>query len=90
MIITALLNLIQKLLDFLLSPIEIPQLPEGVEAVFSKALSYLADGLGIFAAFTHFDYIMTLFVTVIVIDSAMLVYKFVRWVLQKIPMAGIK
>lgn len=89
MIVSALLSLIKGLLSLLLKPIDIPELPSEVQSVFARALGYLSDGLGIFAAFTHYSYLMTLFGIVLVIQAAMLVYKFVRWVLKKIPMAGI-
>ena len=90
MIINGLLTVILRLLQLLLTPIDIPDLPPEVASIFSTALGYLQSGLGIFAAFCHFNYIMTLFSAVVVIEAAMLVYKFIRWVLQKIPMASIE
>lgn len=90
MIIEGLLNLLSSLLGLLLTPIDIPSLPPEVATTLSAMYGYLADGLGIFAAFTHFSFLITLFGIVIVIDVAMLLYKFIRWVLQKIPMAGIE
>lgn len=90
MIIEGLLTIVKNLLELLLTPIDIPELPESVSTIIQQACTYFADGLGIFAAFTHFSYIMTLFAIVLVIDAAMLIYKFVRWVLQKIPMASIE
>lgn len=89
MIIEGLLTLIHWLLDLLLTPIDIPDLPEGVASALSSVYQFLADGLGIFAAFTHYRFIFSLFAIVIIIDVAMLLWKFVRWVLQKIPMGGI-
>lgn len=90
MIIEALLTLIKRLLELLLAPIQIPDLPDSVQSVISQAMTYLLDGLGIFAAFTHYQFLMALLALVIVIEAAMLVYKFVLWVLKKIPAAGIE
>lgn len=90
MIIEGLLGLVSSLLSLLLYPIHIPPLPDSVASILSQASVYLGDGLGIFAAFTHFSFLMSLFAIVVVIDAAMMVYKFVRWVLQKIPMASIE
>lgn len=90
MIIEALLTLIHWLLDLLMTPIDIPSLPEGAQTALSRMYAYLADGLGIFAAFTHYQFIMALFAIVIVIDAALLVWKFIRWVIQKIPMGGME
>lgn len=90
MIIEALLTLIKKLLELLLSPIQIPDLPDSVQSVITQAMAYLLDGLGIFAAFTHYQFLMALLALVIIIEVAMLVYKFVLWILKKIPAAGIE
>lgn len=90
MIIEALLGLIQDLLELLLSPINIPDLPQNVSTAISTGFGYILDGLGIFAAFTHYQYLCTLLGIVIVIEVAMLVYKFVMWLLKKIPMASVQ
>lgn len=89
MIIEALLDLLSALLGLMLGPIDIPSLPPEVASTLSQIYTYLADGLGIFAAFCHYRFIMALFAIVLIIDAAMLLWKFVRWVLQKVPMAGI-
>ena len=90
MIVEALLSIIQNLLELLLSPIEIPDLPESVDTILNTAIDYMLDGLGIFAAFTHYQYIMALLAIVITIQAALLIYKFVLWILKKIPAAGIE
>lgn len=90
MIIEALMTLIVKFLGLILSPIDIPSLPEGVASVIQSAASYLHDGLAVFAAFVHLPYLLSLFGIVIIIEAGMLIYKFVRWLLQKIPMASIE
>ena len=90
MIIEGLLSVIKKLLILLLSPIDIPSLPQGVHEVISKGMNYIIDGLGIFAAFTHYQFIMSLAAIVIVIESAFLIYKFVLWLLRKVPAASIE
>lgn len=90
MIIEGLLNLILWLLGLLMYPIDIPDLPEGVSTALSYMYTYLADGAGIFAAFTHYQFLMALLAIVFVIDAALLLWKFIRWVIQKIPMGGIE
>ena len=90
MIIEGLLSVIKKLLTLLLSPIDIPSLPTGVQEVISKGMNYIIDGLGIFSAFTHYQFIMALVAVVLVIEAAFLVYKFVLWLLRKIPAASIE
>lgn len=90
MIIESLLTIFSNLLELMLSPIDIPDLPSSVDSVLNQGIVYMSDGLGIFAAFTHYQFIMSLFAIVLIIDAAMLVYKFVCWVLKKIPMAGME
>lgn len=90
MILEGLLSVVQKLLTLLLTPINIPPLPENVQTVITQAMGYILDGLGIFAAFTHYQFIMSLVAIVLVIEAAFLLYKFVLWVLKKIPAAAIE
>lgn len=90
MIIMGLLNLLMILLNALLTPIDIPDLPAGVAGALTWATTKLLQGLSIFAAFTHFSFLITLLKIVLIIDAAMLVYKFVRWILQKIPMTSVE
>lgn len=90
MLVSSLLNFLLWLLGLLLTPIDIPDLPENVSTVIAWAMDHLMNGLSIFAAFTHFSYIMILFGIVVVIDAAMLIYKFVMWILRKIPMVSIE
>ena len=90
MIIEGLLNLILWLLGLLMIPIDIPSLPEGANTALTRMYSYLADGAGILAAFTHYQFLLSLLAIVFVIDAALLLWKFIRWVIQKIPMGGME
>lgn len=87
MIVAALLNLVSGLLGLLLSPLHIPALPEGVSSAMSSGMSYVRDGLTLVAAYTHWDFLCALFVAAIAIEAAMLVYKFVMWIIKKIPVS---
>lgn len=87
MIVNALLRLVYWLLSLLMSPLHIPSLPSGVSSVLASGLTYLLDGVAIFAAFTHYQYLMGLFSAVLVIQAAFLLYKFIRWLLQKLPVS---
>lgn len=87
MIVEALLNLVKGLLILLLTPIQIPPLPEGVVTTLEAGTTYMIDGLSIFAAFTHYQYIFGLLAVVLIIQAAMLLYKFVMWIIKKIPLS---
>lgn len=87
MIVTAILNLVAGLLGLLLSPLHIPALPEGVSSVMSTGMSYVRDGLTLIAAYTHWGFLCALFFAAVAIEAAMLVYKFVMWIIKKIPVS---
>lgn len=90
MIIEGLLTVIYNLLELLMTPIEIPELPAEAASVMSAAAVKLSEGAGILAAFCHYSYIISLVTIIIVIDLALLVWKFIRWILQKIPMVAME
>ena len=90
MIVEGLLTVIQNLLELLLGPIDIPDLPESLGSVIDTAIDYMLDGLSIFAAFTHYQFIMALLAATITIEAAMLLYKFILWILKKIPASSIE
>jgi hypothetical protein len=90
MIIQALLSLVKGLLLLLLLPFHIPSLPSNVETVLASVASYLSAGLGIFATFAHLHYILVLFWAAVGIEAAFLVYKFILWIIRKIPAVSIE
>lgn len=88
MIIELLLNLIYNILDKLLV-FNIPSLPDSVMEYVETAFEYIAAGAGIVANYTPYQYLMTLFGILLVIDAAMLLYRFVMWIVKKIPMLHV-
>lgn len=90
MIIEALMNLVYYLFEFLTLPISIPGLPEGVRDVITGALDFISVGIALAANYFDIGYLVTLFGLILAVDAGMLVYKFVMWVIKKIPMIGIE
>ena len=90
MIVEALLTLVKGLLLLLLAPFHIPALPENVASVLATVSDYLSSGLGILATFTHLHFLLVLFWIAFGIEAAFLVYKFVIWIIRKIPAASIE
>ncbi len=90
MIVNALIDMLYGLIDWLTSGLNIPALPEEVIQVAASVTQYLVMGLKFIANYTHLDYLLVLFGVVAAVDAGMLVYKFVMWVLRKIPMLGIE
>lgn len=90
MIVNALIDMLYGLIDWLTSGLNIPALPPEVMDVAASVTQYLVMGLKFIANYTHLDYLLTLFGIVAAVDAGLLIYKFVMWVLRKIPMLGIE
>lgn len=90
MIVNALIDMLYGLIDWLTSGLNIPALPDEVMQVAASVTEYLVMGLKFIANYTHLDYLLVLFGIVAAVDAGMLVYKFVMWVIRKIPMLGIE
>lgn len=90
MIVNFLIDMLMGLIDFLTSGLNIPALPPEVMEIAASVTQYIVMGLQFIANYTHLDYLLTLFGIVAAIDGSLLVYKFIMWVLRKIPMLGIE
>lgn len=90
MIIELLLTAFYNIISLLFSPINIPRIPDDVFSYIETFISYIATGKAILSQFVPIDYFLILFGIVVVIESAILIYHFVMWILKKIPMVGIK
>lgn len=88
MIIQLLLQLIYTIFDKLLI-LNIPQLPEQVQTYINSFFDYLVSGASILANYTPLSYLLVLFGVVLAVDIGINVYKFVMWILKKIPMIGV-
>lgn len=90
MIIEGLMAVVFGLFQLLTMPISIPGLPEGVRNVVTSALEYISVGVSLLANFCDIGYLVTLFGVIVAVDAGMLIYKFILWVIKKIPMIGIE
>lgn len=90
MIVESLMQVVYTIFSLLTVAIRIPGLPDGMEEFLQWTMYYVGTGAQIFAAYTDFGYLVTLFVVVLAVDAGLLVYKFIMWVLKKIPMLGIE
>lgn len=89
MIFEVVLNILALLLDVVLWPLKIAALPDVVKETFFMALTYLADGIAIVAAYTDFAFLVALFTFAMVVDGVYMSYNVVMWILRKIPFLGI-
>lgn len=88
MIIKMLLDLLYNVMNILLV-FEIPQLPAEATEYIETAFGYIESGAGILANYTPLPYIMTLFGVLLVVDSGIMLYHFIMWIIRKIPMANV-
>ena len=89
MLVDALIDMLYSLIDWITSGLNIPQLPDGVADVLANFVQYVATGIAILSNYTHMDYLLILFGVVVGVEAAILIYKFIMWIIRKIPMLGI-
>lgn len=89
MIVMGLMDLVYNLFALLTAAINIPSLPESISTVMDMVLGALSTGLGLLACYCHLDYLLVLWGILIAVDAGLLIYKFVMWILRKIPMLGL-
>lgn len=90
MIVNLLLTLAYGILSFLTTPINLPDLPQDAIDVINLYLEYITTGIQILNTFVDLQYLLILFSLVILIDVAMLLYRFVLWFIKKIPVINVK
>lgn len=69
--------------------IEFPELAPQVTSVVDALIYYLGQGMDIVWLFVPKTITITLMSLAIAIEVIVLGYKFIMWILRKIPMAGI-
>lgn len=89
MIINAIMGLLFVVVSILTTPINIPNIPDNVVTVVDGYIYYLSQGFSILSCYLDLGYLFTLFSLILLVDVGLLLYKFVMWILRKIPMLGI-
>lgn len=92
MILNAILTVVKAVVTVLLSPIHFPELPEGIYTVIHYTMfqNALTSGVSILASYTHFVFLSGLFLSVMVFRTLELLYKWICWVLRKIPILNVR
>lgn len=92
MILNAILTVVKVVLIALMQPFNIPALPGGVYTVlhYEMFTNALASGVSILAAYTHFSFLSGLFLAVMVFHALELLWKWISWVLRKIPIINVR
>lgn len=92
MIIEKVLDVIYNLFDLMLV-FDLPSMPSSVSSYISDVIGYVTSGINLLSGFIGSSavvYCSTLLIVVISIESTYLIYKFVMWILKKIPFLGIE
>lgn len=89
MIIKALLDLLYGVFALLTAPINIPGLPDQAFQAVSNVTKYMLTGFAIVGAYVDINYLWTLFKLILAVDIGIGLYKFVMFIIRKIPFFGI-
>ena len=88
------INLIKKLLSFVIdtifSVIDIPVVPPELVNAVDFVFGYMRDGMSIVNFFLPLDAISPGIDLIIILFTVEHGYRFIMWILQKIPMLNIK
>lgn len=92
MIIEAILNLVKGFLLLIMSPLDFPSLPSGLLSFIhaEQFANSVFSGVSILAGYTHFSFLSGLFLFVMYLHVIELLYKWICWVLRKIPILNVR
>lgn len=88
MIVKLLFTLVTGIIGII--PFEIPSFPADVATYLETFKGYIFQGIGFVKFFLPWSYIVVLLKIVLGIIVALELYKFIMWILRKIPMLGMK
>lgn len=89
MLIEIVLNFILLVFRVAFLPIQIEHLPSDIQIVLATLTAYLIDGARVVCAYIHVPYITALLAFVIAMNAVMNAYRFLIWLLRKVPFLGI-
>lgn len=90
MIIKSLFDIVSRLILWVLSLINLPDMPDMIVDVLEQLKSYLLQGANILSLFVNWDLLVLLCSTCLIVIIARETYSLLMWVIQKIPFLGIK
>lgn len=90
MIIEMIMSVIYNVFELLTTPIDIPDLPSSLADILGRFYEYIYMGIGVISNYTHYSYLVTLFMLIVAVELGINIYKLVMFILRKIPMLSIK
>lgn len=91
MIIEAFLNAAKFIILHVIDLFNFPELPEAIHDIlhYTQFTQAMANGASIFCAYTHYQFLLGLFVFCVAVEAAETLWKWARFLLRKIPILGI-
>ncbi|MBE5887449.1 MAG: hypothetical protein E7283_01280 [Lachnospiraceae bacterium] len=90
MIIEAILTAILALLEFVFSPIALPDLPAEIQAIIDEFVGIMLGSVDVLGIFLNWDVVCFLVPVVIAIANADKIWDLIIFILKKIPVLGIE
>lgn len=90
MLIDLLLSGIYGFLNFVLGNVQLPLFPDSFLSYVDTFVEYLETGLTILGNYVDLNYVKILLGMLIALWLAFELYKFIMWILRKIPILNIK
>ena len=90
MIVKALLDVIYLFLSFVFGAVNLPTFPDQFMGYIDTFVGYLRTGVQVLGNYVDLEYLVLLFEIFIALWLALELYKFVFWIIRKIPILNIK
>lgn len=90
MIIKGLFELVYALLSIVFAPINLPDLPVGIQNVFDDLLDILVSAVDLCSLFIDFSVVKWLIPVVIAVANFDKIWSLIMFILKKIPFLGIE
>ncbi len=91
MIIKALLQVVLSILDVLLGLLpSVPSFPESVTDILDTCLTYFEAGLAMLSNFVYMDVVVTLIDLFLAMVAFKEIWRFIWWIVRKIPFLGVE
>lgn len=90
MIIKGIFELVYTMLNIVLTPINLPQLPDGIQSIFDELLQVMVGSVGLLGLFLDFSVVKWLIPIVIAVANFEKIWNMIMFILRKIPFLGIE
>ena len=90
MILEAVFDLIAAFIKLIFGFINLPDLPDKISSIINQLFNAIEGSLGLLSIFIDFDVLRILLPVLLVVINFDEVYKFVMFIVRKIPFLGIK